>query len=83
MNWKLVAQIIATIIVRGAMPLTILLMVLRATNIVHFSWFWVLFPLFVPAGLIIISCIILLVGAYIAVGRERWKQRRTDPFRMG
>lgn len=45
--------------------LTLIFIVLKLTNIITWSWFWVLSPTLIPIGLLIfIISIVLLVGLF-------------------
>lgn len=50
--------------------LTIVFVVLKLTGAIAWSWWWVLSPLWISAGLVILIFLALFVVAYILAGKR-------------
>jgi hypothetical protein len=44
--------------------LTIVFIVLKLTNVINWSWWWVLSPIWIPLSLVIVVCLIILFVVY-------------------
>jgi len=52
-------------------------LVLKLTHVIDWSWFWVIFPLWIgPAVVLSISIIIVIIAVIISCFRERQIKRR-------
>ena len=51
-------------------------LVLKLTNVINWSWWWVTAPLWIPVGLALGAIVVLLVVAIISIGlaprKDRW-----------
>ena len=45
--------------------LTVVFIVLKLTNVINWSWLWVLAPIWIPTSLVIAVCFIVLLIAII------------------
>lgn len=62
-----------TVVVRGwPLPtvLTLVFVILKLTGAIAWSWWWVLSPLWISAGLAIIFFLLFLVVGYILLGKR-------------
>jgi hypothetical protein len=61
-----------------ATPLTVIFTFLKLINIIHWSWLWVLSPLFIStgAGILLVIGLLLLVVIAVILGSERATQKR-------
>lgn len=50
--------------------LTVVFIVLKLCNVIHWSWFWVLSPL-ILSGVLIIIMVCLLLALYYGISRRR------------
>jgi hypothetical protein len=50
---------------------TALLVALKLTHVIHWSWLWVLAPLWIP-GLYLLIGIVLLLALFAAASRMKW-----------
>jgi fatty acid desaturase len=48
--------------------LLVLFVALKLTGVITWSWWWVLAPLWIPLGLILV--VLLVVGVFVLVGRK-------------
>ena len=51
--------------------LTIAFIVLKLMNVITWSWWWVLSPIWISAGLVIALLLIIVLGACISVGIDK------------
>ena len=56
--------------------LFLVFLVLKLTNVITWSWWWVTAPLWIPVALVVVICVVAFVCAIIAAGvtkqDERW-----------
>ena len=58
--------------------LTIVFITLKLTKVIHWSWLWVMAPLWLPTALAIVILIIYLITLSIAKRRLMEKRKRGD-----
>ena len=60
----------------GGNLLFLVFLVLKLTNVITWSWWWVTAPLWIPVALAVVICAVVFVCAIIAAGitnrDERW-----------
>ena len=58
----------------GALFITFL--VLKLTNVINWSWWWITAPLWIPAGVVLVVSLLVVFGAVIYAGiaprKDRW-----------
>lgn len=45
--------------------LTVLFIALKLTNVIDWSWWWILAPLWIPVGFVLLIVIILLISLWV------------------
>ena len=55
--------------------LFLVFLVLKLTNVITWSWWWVTAPLWIPVALVVVCLVIVFVCAIIAAGVTKREQR--------
>ena len=58
-------QVVVNNTTNWAVPCTVLLAVLKLTNIIHIGWLWVFAPIWGPLATIVAVLVIIFVGIFI------------------
>ena len=58
--------------------LTIVFIVLKLLNVIEWSWWWVLSPVWISASLVIATVLIVLIVAYILGCIEEYRDENKD-----
>lgn len=58
--------------------LTIAFIVLKLLNLITWSWWWVLSPIWISAGAVILVMLVVVLGAAIAIAIENLRDKNDD-----
>lgn len=63
--------------------LTIVFITLKLTNVINWSWWWVLSPIWISIALVIIALVVLLIWAVIIdCKNESYSGRKKDKWKF-